>query len=160
MITPSEIRDLALTRNISQEHFTATDISAAEWHFVRGYIGEDLYAEIVDDPDSYEDFINDYIKPVLAFAVVVNTFERFTAEVSDRGVVQMLSEGATVMDADSRMRTKEEFMKILNILLEKMTTHCYEEYTSGTALFELYEDMGFDYTGFRVSDSYLNRNVL
>jgi hypothetical protein len=160
MITPSEIRDLALTRNISQEHFTATDIEAAIWHFVRGYLGEDLYAEIVNDPSEYEDFINDYIKPVLAFAVVVNTFERFTAEVSDRGVVQMLSEGATVMDSDSRLRTKEEFMKILIVLLEKMTTHCDEEKKSGNIYFELYEDMGFDYTGFSVSDSYFNRNVL
>jgi hypothetical protein len=161
MITPSEIRDLALTRNISQEHFTATDIEAAQWHYIRGYLGTDLYAEIVGATGSaYDTFTNDYIKPVLAFAVVVNTFERFTSEVSDRGVVQMLSEGATVMDADSRLRTKEEFMKILNILLEKMTTHCDEENESGNALFELYEDMGFDYTGFSVTDSYLNRNVL
>ena len=159
MITAREVADIALTRTVSVDHFTQSDIQAAVWHYVRGYLGTDLYAEIVDNIDDYETFIKDYIKPVLAYGIVVNTFERFTAEVSDRGVVQMLSEGATVMDSDSRSRTKQEFLQVLVILLEKMTTHCQLEKDDGNALFDLYDDQDFDYTGFS-SNAYVNRNTL
>jgi hypothetical protein len=159
MITPREVVDIALTRTVSVDHFTQSDIQAAVWHYVRGYLGTDLYAEIVDNIDDYEEFIKDYIKPVLAYGIVVNAFERFTSEVSDRGVVQMLSEGATVIDSDSRSRTKQEFMEILVILLEKMTTHCDFEKKDNNPLFELYDDQDYDYTGFS-SNAYVNRNTL
>lgn len=159
MITPSEVINLALTRNVTVEHFTQTDINAAVWKYVRGYLGTELYAAIIDDLETYEDFIKDYIKPVLAYGIVCDTFNRMASEVSDRGVVSLLSEGATVLDSDGRARTKDEFLEVLNILLEKMITHCEEEKADDNVLFEDYEDQGFDYTGFGGGD-YINRNQL
>lgn len=160
MITPREIVDIALTRTVSVDHFTQADIDAAEWHYVRGYLGKELYDAIVGATGtSYDSFKKDYVKPVLAYGIVCNTFERFTAEVSDRGVVQMLSEGATVMDADSKTRTKQEFLNSLVTLLEKMTTYCEDEQDDGNALFDDYDDMDYDYTGY-ASNAYVNRNTL
>lgn len=160
MITPREVADIALTRTVSVDHFTQSDIEAAEWHYVRGYLGKDLYDAITGATGTdYDSFVKDYVKPVLAYGIVCNTFERFTAEVSDRGVVQMLSEGASVMDADSKMRTKQEFLNILVTNLEKMTDYCEDEQDDGNALFEDYEDQDYDYTGF-TSNYYVNRNSL
>lgn len=159
MITPSEVINLALTRNVSVEHFTQTDINTAVWKYVRGYLGTELYAAIVDDLVTYEDFIKDYIKPVLAYGIVCDSFNRMASEVSDRGVVSLLSEGATIMDSDNRARTKDEFISVLVVLLEKMITHCEEEKSDGNSLFTDYEDQDFDYTGFS-GGYYVNRNQL
>jgi hypothetical protein len=159
MITPSEVINLALTRNVSVEHFTKNDINAAVWKYVRGYLGTSLYAAIIDDLLAYEDFIKDYIKPVLAYGIVCDTFNRIASEVSDKGVVTLLTEGATVLDSDSRARTKDEFLEVLTVLLEKMITHCDEEKSDGNALFEDYEDQEFDYTGFG-GGYYENRSQL
>lgn len=156
MISPDEVINIALSRNISDEHIREADIEVAEWEYVRSYIGEDLYDLVkANTANVYDDFIEDYVKPVLAYGVVFNIFERLVAEISDRGVVQMLSEGATVMDAESRQRTKHEYLKALVVYLEKMTN--YLDNTED-AIFEDYEDQEYEY-GYQ-SPEYLNRNQL
>lgn len=156
MISPSEIITLALSRNVSPDHIRTTDIQVAEWEYVRGYIGADLYALVKENKDNaYDSFIDEYVKPVLSYGVVFNIFERLTSEISDRGVVQMLSEGATVMDAESRFRSKQEFLNSLVVYLEIMTKYLDD---SDDAKFADYEDQGYEY-GFQ-SKPYVNRNQL
>jgi hypothetical protein len=156
MIQPSEVIEIALARNISEELIRDRDIEAAQIDYVKKYVGTDLYDLLVANADNdYDDFIADYVKPVLAYGVVYNIFDRITAEVSDRGVVAMLSEGATVMDAESRLRAKQEYLSALVVYLEKMTDYLGD---SEDALFEDYEDQEYEY-GFQPYN-HLNRNSL
>ena len=156
MITASEITYRALSRNISDDHIRDADILKAEWDYIRAYVGSDLYDLVKANALSvYDAFIAEYVKPVLAYGVVFNIFERITSEISDRGVVQMLSEGATVMDAESRNRAKQEILESLVMHLERMVDYLDE---TTDALFSEYEDQEYEY-GYQSPD-YTNRNEL
>ena len=156
MIQPSEVIEIALSRNISEELIRDRDIEAAQIDYLKKYVGADLYDLVVANADSdYDDFITDYVKPVLAYGVIYNIFDRISAEVSDRGVVQMLSEGATVMDAEGKIRAKQEYLSTLVVYLEKMTDYLGD---SEDTLFDEYEDQEYEY-GFQPYDQ-LNRNFL
>jgi len=110
-ITKSDIVSLAFTRNVSEDHILDADVSVAVAQYVDAYI-----IGVTSDSAIYDD----YVKPVIAFGVAVNIFNRIAAEITDRGVVAMVSEGATVLDADSKQRTLDEYADTLNSLIAKM----------------------------------------
>jgi len=110
-ITKSDIVSLAFTRNVSEDHILDADVSVAIAQYVDAYIiGVTSTSTIYDD----------YVKPVIAFGVAVNIFNRIASEITDRGVVAMVSEGATVLDSDSKQRTLNEYADTLNSLIAKM----------------------------------------
>jgi hypothetical protein len=107
-ITKSEIVELAFTRNVSTEHILDADISTAKKMYVDAYIDDVTEASAIYDT---------YVKPVIAFGVAVNIFNRIAAEITDRGVVQMVTDGATTLDADSKQKMLGEFTKTLDSLI-------------------------------------------
>ena len=110
-ITKSDIVDLAFTRNVSTEHFTDADVAVATDMYVNAY---------VEDVTSASTIYDDYVKPVIAYGVAVNVFDRIASEITDRGVVQMVTDGATVIGADAKSAMKKEYTTTLNQLIKKM----------------------------------------
>ena len=110
-ITKSDIINLAFTRNISTEHITDADIDVAVSMYVDAY---------VDDVTDASSIYDDYVKPVIAYGVAVNIFDRVASEITDRGVVQMVTDGATVISDTSKAAMKREYVMTLNQLIKKM----------------------------------------
>lgn len=110
-MTANEIIAIAFTRNISEQHIKPADIAIATRQYVDSYItGYDITTE----------FYTDFIKPVIAYGVACNIFNRLSAEITDRGVVQMISQGATIMNAESKRLTLMEYELTRDYLIEMM----------------------------------------
>ncbi len=112
-ITKSEIVNLAFTRNVSTDHITDSDVEVAVAMYVDSY---------VDDVTSSSAIYDDYVKPVIAYGVAVNIFDRIASEITDRGVVQMVTDGAAVVSTDAKSAMKKEYTMTLNQLIKKMVT--------------------------------------
>jgi len=119
-ITKSEVVSLALTRNLSTDHILQTDIE----------IAKDMYVDAYLDDITYESTIYDtYVKPVIAFGVIVNIFFRVASEITDRGVVAMVSEGANGLDQESKLSLLGEIKMTLSKLIERMIAAAEETST-------------------------------
>jgi len=103
-MTITEIINTVFSRNISEDHFLPSDINMAKQMYVDQYISG-------YDEDSI--FYIDYCRPVIAYGVVVNTFHRLSSEVSDRGIVEMLSDGSRLVDKDGKAAILREYETML-----------------------------------------------
>ena len=117
-ITKSEIIAAAFTRNVSEEHILDADITVAVKKFVAPYI--------VDTSDSSAIY-DDYVKPVISIGVAVLIFDRIAAEISDRGIVQMVNTGASTPSDESKKMTKDSYNELLRVLIELMVEAAEEE---------------------------------
>ena len=111
-ITKSEIVTLAFNRNISTDLIKDADITSAIRKFVLPYLGT--------LPDVDGDLYMTYVKPVIAYGVAWLVFDKLSTEVTDRGVVAMLSTGATLPQAEVRLASKNAIMTTLQELIDQM----------------------------------------
>ena len=111
-ITKSEIIALAFSRNISTDLIKDTDITSAIRKFVLPYLGT--------LPDVDGALYMTYVKPVIAYGVAWLVFDKLSTEVTDRGVVAMLSNGATLPQAEVRLASKNAIMTTLQELIDQM----------------------------------------
>ena len=95
-MTPQQVIDTALTRNLDPLHIKQADID----------LSASMYADGYDSDDSY-------YNEVVAYGVIVNIWERISTEITDRGVVQMISQGASIPDFEARQRVKQEYRETL-----------------------------------------------
>jgi hypothetical protein len=89
-MTPSEIIELALVRTMRPEHIKQADIDAAKARYVEAYISGNYQGATT--------YYNNYVKPVIAYGVIVDIWPAISVEVSDRGVQQLVNQGATRND--------------------------------------------------------------
>ena len=110
-MTSSEIIDLVFTRNINENTFTETDIRLATEIYVNKYIrGYDIAS----------DYYEKYVKPVIAYVTVVMCFGRTISELSDRGLVEMLSEGARAISEATQSMVLREYEDALYLHIQLM----------------------------------------
>lgn len=138
-ITKTEIVSLAFTRNVSESHITDADISVAVAMYVDAYV-----LDVTDLSTIYAA----YVKPVIAYGVAFNVFDRIASEITDRGVVQMVTEGATVISDQAKLAMKREYASTLNSLIRLMVDAAE---VAGMTILDrimLEDDNGFDMVGF------------
>jgi hypothetical protein len=114
-MTVTEIISTVFSRNVSEDHFTDSDILLAKQAYVDKYI---------QDYDEDSVFYIDYCRPVIAYGVVVNTFHRFTSEITDRGLVEMISDGARTINPENKMAVLREFENTLHQKIDEMLGNC------------------------------------
>ena len=138
-ITKTEIVSLAFTRNVSESHITDADVAVAVAMYVDAYV-----SGVTDLSTIYAA----YVKPVIAYGVAFNVFDRIASEITDRGVVQMVTEGATVISDQAKLAMKREYSETLNRLIKMMVDAAD---TAGMTIIDramLDDDNGFDMVGF------------
>ena len=111
-ITKSEILNLAFSRNISEDLIKDSDVTSAIRKFVLPYLGE--------VPDVTGTLYMTYVKPVIAYGVAWLVFDKISTEVSDRGVVALLSSGATLPNQETKLASKNAIMTTLQQLIDQM----------------------------------------
>lgn len=103
-MTAAEVVSLAFTRNMSELHFKTADITQAQDMYVDEYVAE---------YDESSTFFTTYCKPVIAYGCAINCFERIASEITDRGVVDMISNGASRIDPINKAALKSELRRTL-----------------------------------------------
>jgi hypothetical protein len=94
-MTAAEVISLALTRTIREGQIKASDINLARAKYVNAYLTGTI--------DEQSAFYTNYVKPVIAYGVIVDIWDRISVEFTDRGVQQMVAQGATrSQDASDR----------------------------------------------------------
>ena len=123
-MTAAEIISLAFTRSLQTGHIKQADIDVAKDRYVDGYV-KDVTAGT---------FYDTYCKPVIAFGVAVDIFDRIATEVTDRGVVAFNSQGAAILAPDNKKWAKREFARQRDYLIKLMIDN------AEAAGFELVDD--------------------
>jgi hypothetical protein len=103
-MTPAEVITYALTRDLSTDNIKQSDIDVAAAMYAEGYEETD-----------------DYYKNVVAYGVIVNIWERINTEITDRGVVQMMSQGAQNQSWEDKQKSKQEYVRTLEQYIALMT---------------------------------------
>jgi hypothetical protein len=117
-MTAQEVISLAFTRNLQAGHIKDADIEAARYRYVSQYI---------DDTNLTATFEAAYVKPVIAFGVAVDVFDRLATEITDRGVVSFTSQGAAIVNREDKQATKREFAMQRDTFIELMTIAAADE---------------------------------
>ena len=110
-MTPSEVIGLALTRSIRPEHIKESDIALARARYVDAYL-----SGTINENSAY---YTNYVKPVIAYGVIVDIWPAISVEVTDRGVQQMLAQGAT-QNKDSADSALQNYSIKLSRLIDLM----------------------------------------
>ena len=116
-MTAAQIISLAYTRNLDVKHIKQADIDVATRNYVAKYI---------IPTSATSSFYVSYVYPVIAFGVACDVFHRIATEITDRGVVEMLSDGARVMDSEGKRRTLGEYEATRDNLIEIMVEKAEE----------------------------------
>lgn len=90
-MTPSEVISTALVRALRPEHIKQSDIDIAKARYVDAYISGNYLQNTT--------YYSNYVKPVIAYGVIVDLWPSIAVEVSDRGVQQLVAQGATQNEA-------------------------------------------------------------
>lgn len=90
-MTPSEVISTALVRALRPEHIKQSDIDLAKARYVDAYISGNYLQNTT--------YYSNYVKPVIAYGVIVDLWPSIAVEVSDRGVQQLVAQGATQNEA-------------------------------------------------------------
>jgi len=128
LIEASEIITIVSTRNLDEGHILPAEIAIAENDYIKKAIGDDLYTAVVGDLVTYADFITDYIKPVLAYGVLSNIWNRLGVEITDRGINGFTGEGITTPQVQDKANTLFEIRQRLSSLQRSMIDYAEEQY--------------------------------
>ena len=125
-ITESEVFNIAFNRNLSQGLIKPTQIVAAEEMWIANWVSEDFYNALINNEDGiYTDFIDVFIKPIIAWGTLYNNFEYIAQNITDKGILQMFVEGgATIIDRNSRFDAKMEILRTVYLFIRRMRRYC------------------------------------
>ena len=104
-MTPAEVISTALTRNLDAANIKQGDIDIAAAMYAEGYSEND-----------------DYYNEVVAYGVIVNIWERINSEITDRGLVEMVSNGASNPGWETKQKAKQEYVRTLEQYISLMTS--------------------------------------
>lgn len=136
LITAAEVISIASKRNINAGHILASDIATAELTYVRDAIGQSLYDAVVEDTTTYATFITTYVKPVLAYGILANNWNRIKVVVTDRGVNRLTGENTQTATEDDSDAARYEVRSTLNTLIQSMIDFISDD--------PLYEDQAYE----------------
>lgn len=140
-ISENEIFNIAFNRNLSQGLIKKTQIDVAEEMWIREWISEEFYQNLLTDEEGdYFDFIDFFIKPIIAWGTVYNNFDYISTNITDKGILQMFVEGgATIIDRNSRFDAKMEILRTIYMLIRRMQRYGTSQKASDNILFENFE---------------------
>lgn len=134
----SEVITAAFTRKVDTAQIKESDVAMAEFKYIRAILTENLYNEVVANTSPYTTLITDYIKPCLAYYTKFLVFNDFFAEVSDRGINQLLSTNAQPVSSQTRTDIREDVLNKANILATKLEDYIQTRYYAGDTLYTKY----------------------
>lgn len=150
-LTEDEILKIALKGNLSRGLIKPSMIAAAEDIWL-GSFSREFQTAMIDDPSTYREYVEEFIKPIVAFGTVASYFDYITTSITDKGVVQMMNlEGAAgVIGRDSRLDTELEIRNLTSRLIKIAHIEAQRRKDSGEEAFSLFEKISSEPYLYRV----------
>jgi hypothetical protein len=90
------------------EHVKQSDIDLAKARYVDAYISGNYLQNTT--------YYSNYVKPVIAYGVIVDLWPSIAVEVSDRGVQQLVAQGATQNEAAADKAWLQYSRKLMRLM--------------------------------------------
>ena len=140
LIQNNEISEIAFSRGISEGLFLPSQILAVQRMWFADWVSSEFYSDVIDNVNDYYSFIDDYVKPVIAFGAIYTNFESVTSSLTDKGLIRIQAEGVfQVVDDLTKTMSKTEYKQIAYSLIQDMRAFCEKEKKAGNSLFESYK---------------------
>lgn len=141
LITETEVYNIALNRNVGVGLLKPTQITTSEYSWFKNWVSPSFYNDVITTPTGYTEFIEDYIKPIIAWGTIYNNFDYLILNITDKGIIQMLVEGtANIISRDNKLDAKFEIKNTCYNLIKRMRDYANEQKENGNALFVNYAD--------------------
>lgn len=147
-LTEREVYSYAFNRNLSDNLIKQHQIDASFISWIADYLPEQFISDIYSsEGDDYDEFVEDYIKPIWSFGVLHDNFDYISLNITDKGVIQLLVEGtANLIGRDSRMDIKFEVRNTIYQLLKLLDRYATYQKKEENELFN-------NYTGLKMQPS-------
>ena len=143
LVTKTEIAETIFNRGVDPQVINEIDIRDAEDLWVRQWVGDQFYNDIKTNPQDYFEFIEDYIKPIIATGVLYSNFESIITQITDKGYIQLLAEGGASQVSDVlRESTKRGYYMKLMRLIKVMQNDGLVLKNDEDPLFQNFEKLG------------------
>lgn len=119
LVSREEVVAEVFNRNLDPNLLKDTMITMAQFRFVEYFLGP-FSVKITENPEQYSDFIQDFIKPVVSWGVLLNSFEQLTTQLTEKGAYQFVGDGVTIVGEQSRYNNKIEIKRNVYGLIKKM----------------------------------------
>ena len=121
LITNREVFEIAFNRSVSDGIIKPSQIIAAEHTWFDNIFDDDFVNDVrTNTENKYDDFIEKYIKPIVAWGVLYNNFDYISLNITDKGIIQMMIEGtANLVGRESRTDARNEIKNTIYILIER-----------------------------------------
>jgi len=157
MITAAQVISLAFNREIDDVQLKDSQITAAEFDFIRPALTENLYEYVVQNISTFDTIdsditasdsrvitgkklMTDLLRPALAYFVKYLSAEDVLNDISNRGGFNQQAQDASVMSNDSKQNWKETALKTANILLNQMIDYIKKQHDNNVSKYDLYNN--------------------
>lgn len=137
LITPAEVLELAFPSNqyLPEEMILPAKIDAAQYRFLKPAFGS-LYVCLAEE--RYEMFLNQFVKPALAYYVRYLVIDDLCASTGTSGVLQAETDYAESASEKNMEKVKRQAKEDADILLRQALDYV----DTHTDLFPEYDDVG------------------
>ena len=143
LINANEVISNALLQdNIDPSLIKDTFIEVSQEEHIRPILTQDLYDLIVSENNSgtftgsNETLLNDYIKPALAFFVVLDILPTLTLRITNKGLMINNSETSQAATREERLDIMTRYRELGKTMLEKMERYLDDN----SSTFTLYQN--------------------
>lgn len=132
LITNTEVVSIAFDREIQATRIKDAAIVAAQWKYIRPILSDELYEDVLTNPDNYTDLINDYIKTPLAYYTRFMLHNDLNNEFGNRGVQAINTQVSNSVSENASDKVKFSNIEIANqhasILLNYVQKQDFNKY--------------------------------
>lgn len=135
VIDQNEIIKIVFDRNVDSLIIKPSMIDISQENYLWEFLG-DFYLKMLNN-DEYIEYIEMYLKPIVAWGVLLNNFDGISFQITDKGLFTLLSEsGAQLLGSENIYNSKIEIKRNLFTLIKIMLRNFEYEKENGNELFE------------------------
>lgn len=142
LVTEQEIYNIAFNRDLGVGLIKPSQILVAQDIFISDYFNEAFYnALLLNTDNNYTSYIDEYIKPIIAWGTLYNNFEYISTSITDKGIIQMLVENtALVLGRESKNDVKNEIKNTVYRLIKIARQYAKLQKDNDNLLFDVYDE--------------------
>lgn len=132
----NEVFKFISNRNIDTDIIKPTMIDVAQENFLLNYFG-DFYLNMIDNSDDYIEYIDTYLKPIVAWSVLYLNYDYISYQITDKGIIQLLMDNtAALISRDNKVDAKMEIKRNIYTLIKQVQRVFEKENKNGNPLFK------------------------
>ena len=148
-ISENEVFDIVFNHNLSINLLKENQLNVSFVNWLFPYLNDEFLEEVVQNQEDYSEFIQEYIKPIMGWGILLDNFEYISMKITDAGMIHLIGEGATLIGRDSRYDTKLEIKQNIFNHLKRLDIFCKYQKKLNNSKYELYKELKIEPTFYR-----------